>query len=69
MISLYVAVVYLLSCVIFFYFLTKNRKTVWGYLDKEDIFWLLFSSAIYPLVIVGYIIYQLFNWLERVVND
>jgi len=68
MISLYV-VVYLLSCVIFFYFLTKNRKKVWGYLNKEDIFWLLFSSAIYPLVIVGYIIHQLFNWLERVVND
>ena len=60
---------YLTSCVIFFYFLTKNRKKVWGYLDKEDLFFLMFGSLIWPFVVLGFMVKKLFDWLEYVVND
>lgn len=64
-----IIVSYCISCVVFFFFLTKSRKKVWGYLDKEDLFWLLFGSAIYPAVVIGYIIYKIFDWLEVFIND
>lgn len=60
---------YLASCVIFFYFLIKNRKKVWGYINQEDLFFSMFGSLIWPVVMFALIGKKLFDWLEWVVND
>jgi len=59
---------YILSVIIFFVLFTKYKKKEWGYINKEDLFFLMFGSIVWPLVVIGYLVYLTFDWLEEVVN-
>ncbi len=59
---------YILSAIVFFVLFTKYMKRRLEYIDKEDLFFLIFGSIFWPLVLVGGLVYAIFDWLEKVVN-
>lgn len=59
---------YVLSVIVFFIFFTKYKKKQLGYINKEDLFFFMFGSIVWPLVVICYLVYLIFDWLEKVVN-
>lgn len=64
----FVIILYVVSCLSSFLFLVKKGKKDWGYVNKEDLFFISFGSLIWPLVLTCYLIYQLFCYMEKVIN-
>lgn len=61
-------ILYVVSCLGSFLFLIKKGKKDWGYVNKEDLFFISFGSLIWPIGLTCYLIYQFFCWMERVIN-
>ena len=59
---------YILSAIVFFVLFTKYMKKRCCYIDKEDLFFLVFGSIVWPIIVIGHLVYLTFDWLEKVVN-
>lgn len=61
---------YILISICFFVGLVRYTKhnRLLSHVDKEDLFFIIFASAIWPIVTVGIIVYKLFELLEWMVN-
>lgn len=68
MLNLTISLLYILSIITVFIWIIKHERTK-GHVNQEAIFWIMVFSIAWPISLVFAGIVELFEWMEKVINN